>query len=173
MDNSVNSISKLLAFLLKITSIAAIIFTAVYTLKDFTYLSDASSYNDFEFLGFIFAAPFVFGFIIVRIIAGVIIIIEMILKDERAETVAKIEPYDIDWKFTLKGIFGVIINVIVLGIFIIIAVVELDTTVEESLLCTFAVCFFAYEYKVFNKWLACLEDDDVTDDTDDEEDDEV
>ncbi len=169
MNTSVEITSKILARLLPITSIAAIIYTIVYTIEDYTYLTDVSSINDFGFLGYIFTWPIVAGLVIVRIIAVVIIIKEMILKEKRAEMVVKIALYQMDWKFTLKGVFGVIISGFILGGLIVLAVGTCDDYLR-AMLGTLFICTFTYALKVYNNWLACLEEDDETGDIDDEDD---
>ncbi len=169
MNTSVEITSKILVRLLPITCMAAIIYTVVYTIEDYTYLTDISSVNDFGFLGFLISWPIVAGLVIVRIIAVVIIIKEMILKEKRAEMVVKIALYQMDWKFTLKGVFGVIISGFILGGLIVLAVGTCDDYLR-AMLGTLFICTFTYALKVYNNWLACLEEDDETGDIDDEDD---
>lgn len=84
MNTSVEITSKILARLLPVTSIAAIIYTLVFTIEDYTDLKDATDMEFFGPLLFLLAWPFIAGLVIARIIAVVIIIKEMVLKEKRA-----------------------------------------------------------------------------------------
>ena len=171
MNTSVKITSKIIAIILPVTSIVAIIYTLVFTIEDYTDLKDATDVEFFGPLLFLLAWPFVAGLVIARIIAIVIIIKEMILKEKRAEMAVKIALYQMDWKFTLKGIFGVIISGFILGGLIVLAVGTCDDYLR-AMLGTLFICTFTYALKGYNNWLACLEEDDETGDIDDEDEDE-
>ncbi len=93
MNTSVRITSKILSLLLPVTSIAAILYTLVFTIEDYTDWKDATDVEFFGPLLFLLAWPFVAGLVIARIIAIVIIIKEMVFKEKRAEMAVKIALY--------------------------------------------------------------------------------
>ena len=153
MNNSIKTISKILAILLKITSIAAIIYVIVFTIKDYKWLTSPKSYNDYEMLTFAFTFPLILISMVIRIIYGVIIVIEMIIK-KRIRRVHKMELYEMDKRYKEKGVIGVILNVFVLGNLVFLAVFKSDDVFIEAMLSTFALFIFIFVFFIYQRWLA-------------------
>ena len=163
MNNSIKTISKILAILLKITSIAAIIYVIVFTIKDYKWLTSPKSYNDYEMLTFAFTFPLILISMVIRIIYGVIIVIEMIIK-KRIRRVHKMELYEMDKRYKEKGVIGVILNVFVLGNLVFLAVFKSDDVFIEAMLSTFVLFIFIFVFFIYQRWLARQRNEDEKDD---------
>ena len=154
MNNSIKKISKLLAFLLKITSIAVIIGVVVFTIIDYKYITGAHSFNDYEVLGFAFTLPFVIIFMFFRIVNGVIIFIEMVTKELWTRSVRKLKPHELDRGYKIKGEIGVFLSGLILLVMIILAVTGSDNIIMETAFSTQASFVFIFVYVIYNRWLA-------------------